>query len=46
MNLNGAITGMAQGMNRRPAKIKTDIKGYMAGQLQQAVIRLNINLPQ
>ena len=46
MNLNGAITGMTQGMNRRPAKIKTDIKGYMAGQLQQAVVRLKINLPQ
>ena len=46
MNLNGAITGMAQGMNRRPAKIKTDIKGYMAGELQRAVVQLKINLPQ
>mgnify|MGYP003298104015 CR=1 FL=1 len=46
MNLNGAITGMEEGKNRRPANIKTDIKGYMAGELQQAVIRLKINLPQ
>lgn len=46
MNLNGAITGMQQGMNRHPAKIKTDIKGYMAGQLQREVSCLGINLPQ
>lgn len=46
MNLNGAITGMPQGLNRRPAKIKTDITGYMAGRLQQEVSCLNINLPQ
>ena len=45
MNLNGAYTGLADGLNRRPAVITVDINPYEAGVLQQKVSLLQINLP-
>ena len=45
MNLNGAYTGLAEGLNRRPAVITADITPYSAGVLQQKVSLLQINLP-
>lgn len=45
MNLNGAYTGLAEGLNRRPAVLTIDINPYSAGVLQQKVSLLQINLP-
>lgn len=44
VNLNGAFTGLGD-YNRRPAVLKSDIKGYDMVKLQQVVSVLKINLP-
>lgn len=45
MNLNGAYTGLPDGLNRRPAVLTADINPYNADKLQQIVSVLQINLP-
>ena len=45
VNLNGHFTGLADGLNRAPAVLKNDIKGYDSGVLQQEVWKLRITLP-
>ena len=45
INLNGAFTGMPDGFNRRPARLKAPIAGYIAPKLQQTVSVVQINLP-
>ena len=45
INLNGAFTGLPEGFNRRPARINTEIKGFQASMLQQAVSVVQIRLP-
>lgn len=51
ININGAFTGLPDGLNRRPAKLKPKtegghaITGYDAGALQVAVSVVQIQLP-
>ena len=45
INLNGAFTDLTPELNRRPAKITADIKGYDAGLLQSSVSCVQIVLP-
>lgn len=45
VNLNGAFTGLPDGYNRMPARVKAEIKPYEWGKLQQAVSILKIHLP-
>lgn len=44
INLNCAFTGLPEGMNRRPAVIKADIKGYLQAELQRCLSELQIKL--
>lgn len=44
VNLNGAFTGLGN-YNRKPAVLKSEIKGYDMVALQQQVAPLKINLP-
>ena len=45
INLNGAFVGLTPELNRRPAKMKSEVKGYYAGDLQKAVSIVQIHLP-
>lgn len=45
ININGAYTGLPEGLNRRPATLTTPIKGYVASELQKVVATVQIRLP-
>lgn len=44
INLNCAFTGLGESMNRRPAVIKAEIKGYVQTVLQEALNEIKIKL--
>lgn len=45
INLNGAFQDLPDQFKRKPARIKGNITGYLAGNLQKSVSALNIQLP-
>lgn len=45
INLNCAYTNLPNEFKRRPAKLRAEIKGYLASKLQASVALIQVNLP-